>query len=54
MIIQDDGIGINKIRDTDFKSIKERTKILNGNFDVCNREQGLKITISLPKGDDSL
>ena len=50
MVIEDDGKGMKKINDNDFKSIKQRINVFNGDFEVNNIDDGFKMTISLPKG----
>lgn len=54
LMIQDDGCGMNSVEADDFKSIKDRVSLLNGSFEVNEIKDGLKITISLPRGDGAL
>lgn len=54
LIIIDDGIGMKHIDEDDFKSIKYRVHALKGQLKVSNLNKGLKMTITLPRGDDTL
>ncbi|MCC2088679.1 sensor histidine kinase [Mammaliicoccus sciuri] len=54
LVIIDDGIGMKHIDEDDFKSIKNRVHALNGQLKVSNLNKGLKMTITLPRGDDTL
>ncbi|HCW35901.1 MAG TPA: sensor histidine kinase, partial [Staphylococcus sp.] len=54
LVIIDDGIGMKHIDEDDFKSIKYRVHALNGQLKVSNLNKGLKMTITLPRGDDTL
>lgn len=54
LVIIDDGIGMKHIDDNDFKSIKHRVQALKGQLEVNNLNNGLKMKITLPRGDDTL
>lgn len=54
MVVQDDGIGMKNICEEDLKSIKHRVDAVKGKLDVNNLNEGLKITVILPRGDDTL
>ncbi|RIO12896.1 sensor histidine kinase [Mammaliicoccus sciuri] len=54
LVIIDDGIGMKHIDEDDFKSIKYRVHALNGQLKVSNLNKGLKMTITLPRGGDTL
>lgn len=54
MIVEDDGKGMKKVMNDDFQSIKKRVHTLNGKFDVHLLDKGLKMTVTLPRGDERL